>query len=244
MNRRELIQNLTRLRLPHAAARLSSSLPFDEDRPFAEALADLLDLELSGRIGSKLSARHRQAHLAWDSAAIEDVRYKAERGLCKAMIDKLSQCRWIDRAEHLIITGETGRGKSWLASALAHGALRAGYKVMYRTVPELLSEWEQATAKGQQRRYMLRLDRTQLLVIDDWGVDELEPDDVRILRNILDQRWNRRSMAVVSPHGPEEWQAWLGGYVGDALVDRLVNAAHRIDLAGPSMRTQQAVALD
>jgi DNA replication protein DnaC len=148
----------------------------------------------------------------------------------------MADCQWITRGQHVLITGATGIGKTWLACALGNAALRSGYSVLYRDVPDMLAEWETADARGTLTKLRRRLDRLDLLVLDDWAVEPLSDRDVQALRRVLHDRSSSRSIVLASPKGPAEWRTWLGDYVGDALVDRIDAAAVSIALQGPSLR--------
>jgi DNA replication protein DnaC len=148
----------------------------------------------------------------------------------------MADCQWITRGQHVLITGATGIGKTWLACALGNAALRSGYSVLYRDVPDMLAEWETADARGTLTKLRRRLDRLDLLVLDDWAVEPLSDRDVQALRRVLHDRSSSRSIVLASPKGPAKWRAWLGDYVGDALVDRIEAAAVSIALQGPSLR--------
>lgn len=237
--------------LPAALKRLG--LPYMADRLAAlgkgtgllvpavlEMLVDLVQAEVDGRTERIRHKMHTEAQLTEPSASLEDVWYRANRNLEPALIRSLTDCEWIKRGQHVLVTGATGRGKTWLACALANTALRAGSSVLFRDVPDMLADWGTADADGRLLKLRRRLARLDVLVLDDWGVEPLTGKDVQALRRILHDRSTSRSIILVSPNGPEEWRTWLGDYVGDALVDRIESGGVSISLQGPSLRRASA----
>jgi DNA replication protein DnaC len=138
----------------------------------------LLDREATSRENKRLDRRLRHARLR-QSAVIEDTDFRAPRGLDRALFQKLAGCGWIRDSQHLVIGGPTGVGKSWLACALGHKACREGYSVLYRRAPRLFAELATARGEGRAARLMATLERTRLLIIDDWGPEPLSADQRR-----------------------------------------------------------------
>src|SRR6266851_4821243 len=187
-----------------------------------EWLAFLLDREMTYRHDKKLAARLRYARLR-QQAAVEDVDYRAVRGLDRALFQKLIIGDWIDAHDNLIVCGPTGVGKSWLSCALGHKACRDNRSVLYQRVPKLFGE--------------LALGGVQLLILDDWGLEPLDAQARHDLLEILEERYGRRSTIITSQLPVENWHAVIGDPTyADAILDRLVHNAPRIDLAGDSLR--------
>lgn len=229
---------LTALRLPHAAQRWANQQAMTTGGTLEERLGDLLASELDGRAARQQDRRATHARLPMPSACVEDLWAYPKRCIPPLTLSQLSTASWVKAGQHVAITGKTGRGKTWLACAFAQSALRAGLTVAYWDVPDLLAEWEAAEVAGGLHRLRRLLDRTDLLIIDDWAVEALDAArDVPALRRILLERLAKKSVLLVSPEPQEAWRGWLGdGYVADGLMDRFCHAAHSIHLQGPSLR--------
>src|SRR3954466_6925032 len=206
----------------------------------AEWLGLLLDREITERNERRLRARLRFARLR-HQAAVEDVDYRAARGLDRTLFQTLIAGRWIDKAQNLIIEGPAGVGKSWLASALAHRACRDNRSVLYQRVPKLFADLALARADGRHRRLMRSLISPQLLILDDWGLEPLDAGARHDLLEILEDRYGRRSPIVTSQVPLELWHQLIGDPTyADAILDRLVHNATRIDLTGDSLRRKRS----
>jgi DNA replication protein DnaC len=201
----------------------------------------LLDREATSRENKRLDRRLRHARLR-QSAVIEDTDFRAPRGLDRALFQKLAGCGWIRDSQHLVIGGPTGVGKSWLACALGHKACREGYSVLYRRAPRLFAELATARGEGRAARVMATLERTRLLIIDDWGPEPLSADQRRDLLEIVEDRYEKGSLLITSQVPIGRWHDLIGDpTLGDAILDRVVHRAHRIELKGPSLRKRHAV---
>jgi len=208
----------------------------DQELDHAEWLALLLEREASLRHDKRLVARLRYARLR-QQACIEDVDYKASRGLDRALLRKLGEGQWIEDRTNLLILGPTGIGKSWLACALGHKACRDNHSVLYQRVPKLFTELALGRGDGRHPRLLRSLGRTDLLILDDWGLEPLNADQRHDLLEILDDRYGRRSTLVTSQIPVERWHQLIGDPTyADAILDRLVHNATRIELDGESMR--------
>src|SRR5712672_3852877 len=207
---------------------------------FEERIAMMIDREAIERENKRLSTRLKFACLR-QSAVVEDVDMKAPRGLDKALFQKLAAGDWIDRHQNLIVIGPTGVGKSWLACALGHKACRDDRSVSYQRVPRLFEALALARGDGRYGRLLKTLARVQLLILDDWGLSVLNPPERRDLLEILDDRNGRASTISTSQIPVEHWHDVIGDpTLGDAILDRLVHNAHRLQLTGESMRKQNA----
>ena len=205
-----------------------------------EWLALLLDREMTYRHDKKLAARLRYARLR-QQAAVEDVDYRAVRGLDRALFQKLAIGDWIDAHDNLIVCGPTGVGKSWLSCALGHKACRDNRSVLYQRVPKLFGELALARGDGRYARIVRALGGVQLLILDDWGLEPLDAQARHDLLEILEERYGRRSTIITSQLPVESWHAVIGDPTyADAILDRLVHNAHRIDLAGESLRRRRS----
>jgi DNA replication protein DnaC len=202
----------------------------------AELLGLLLDREITERYERRLRARLRFARLR-HQAAVEDVDYRAARGLDRTLFQTMIAGRWIDQAQNLVIEGPAGVGKSWLACALGHKACRDNRSVLYQRVPKLFADLALARGDGRYARIMRSLNAAQLLILDDWGLDPLDAGARRDLYEILEERYGRRSTILTSQVPVDKWHEVIGNPTyADAILDRLVHNAHRIDLTGDSLR--------
>jgi len=206
----------------------------------AEWLALLLEREISHRHDKPLGAQLRYAKLR-HHAAVEDVDYRAARDLDRALFHELVDGSWIDAHDNLILCGPTGVGKSWLASALGHRACRDNRSVLYQRVPKLFAELAVARGDGRHRRLFRGPTSPQLLILDDWGLAPLDAGARHDLLEILEDRYGRRSTIVTSQGPVEHWHQLIGDPTyADAILDRLVHNATRIDLSGESLRRKRS----
>lgn len=202
----------------------------------AEWLGLLLDHELTDRQDRRLKARLRTARLR-QQASIEDVDYRTPRGLDRALFQTLAGGRWIEAAQNLIIEGPTGVGKSWLACALAHQACRDNHSVLYQRVPRLFADLALGRGDGRHPRLLRALGKVKLLILDDWGLEPLGPEQRRDLLDIVEDRYGRGSTLITSQLPVDRWHDVIGDpTLADAILDRLVHNAHRLQLRGESLR--------
>ena len=207
----------------------------------AEWLALLLDREAANRNTRRFQIRLRSAKLRHSQAAIEDVDYRTPRRLDKALFQQLTTSKWIAEHRNLLVTGPCGIGKSWLACALAQKACREGYTVVYARVPRLFADLELAHGDGRFTRLFRTLVKADLLVLDDWGPDRLIASQRRDLMEIVEDRHGNGSMLITSQLPRDKWHDVIGEPTfADAILDRIVHNAYRLELDGPSMRKLQA----
>src|SRR5260221_13224371 len=205
-----------------------------------EWLALLLDREMTSRHDKKLAARLRYARLR-QQAAVEDVDYRAVRGLDRALFQKLIIGDWIDAHDNLIVCGPTGVGKSWLACALGHKACRDDRSVLYQRLPKLFGELVLARGDGRYARIVRALRGVQLLILDDLGLEPLDAHARHDLLESLEERYGRRSTIITSPLPVDSWHSTIvDPAFADAILDRIVHNAHRINLTGHSLRRSRA----
>jgi DNA replication protein DnaC len=202
----------------------------------AEWLALLLEQERTLRQQKRFEARARAAKLRHD-ASVEDVDYRAVRGLDRALFLKLAAGDWIRSHHNLLVTGPCGVGKSWLACALGHRACRDDFSVAYHRLPRLFAALALARGDGRYTRMLRAIARLDLLILDDWGPEPFDADQRRDLLEIVEDRYEARSIIVTSQLPLDRWYEIIGNpTIADAILDRLVHNAHRIDLAGDSLR--------
>jgi DNA replication protein DnaC len=204
---------------------------------FDERLALLVDAEWTHRENARFKRALRDAKLKLAQACIEDIDYPAKRDLDKAVVRQLATCRWIQEHQSILITGATGVGKSYLACALAHQACRKGFRSIYRRASRLFEELKLARADGTYPRFLSRLARVDVLVIDDFAIQPITDAQRSDLLEVLEDRYASRSTIVTSQLPPAQWHDYLADpSLADAICDRVLNNAHRIVLKGPSRR--------
>lgn len=206
---------------------------------FEERLGLMVDREITERDNRRLKTRLRKAKLR-QAAAIEDVDYRHPRGLEKSLMMSLASCQWIRDHRNVLITGPTGAGKTFLSCALAHKACREGYTALYMRLPKLCRELTIAKGDGSYGKALARLAKTDVIVIDDWGIAPLSGEQRRDLLEILEDRYGIRATMVTSQIPVEKWHEYLDDpTVADAILDRLVHNAYKIKLKGESMRKKK-----
>ena len=207
---------------------------------FLERLALLVDHQWNWRQNQALARRLQAAKLR-GNACIEEIDYRAARGLDKSVIRALAQeSAWVRNHEHIFVLGPTGVGKSFVASALAQKACRDGYSAMYTRAAALFRDLAIARADGSLRLLLAKLSRIDLVVIDDWAMAPLSEPERRDFWEICEDRYQTRSMILTSQLPVSRWHEQIGDpTVADGILDRLVHNAHRIEMRGDSMRKKR-----
>jgi DNA replication protein DnaC len=210
--------------------------PSSAELSHAEWLALLLDREATERHDRRLRARLRYARLR-HQAVVEDVDYRVPRGLERTLFLNLAAGRWIEEAQNLIIEGPTGVGKSWLACALGHKACRDNRSVLYQRIPKMFADLALARGDGRYPRLMRALGGVKLLILDDWGLEPLGPEQRHDLLEIVEERYGRGATLITSQIPVDRWHDLIGEpTLADAILDRIVHNAHRLQLRGESLR--------
>jgi DNA replication protein DnaC len=216
------------------------AMPDIDDLAFEERLGLLVDREITERENRRLTNRLRRAKLR-HNAALEDIDYQNPRGLDKSLIQSLAACQWAKEHLNILITGPTGVGKTWLACALAQKACREGYTAQYVRLTRLLRELMIAKGDGSYPKLLASLAKVDVLILDDWGLMKLSAENRRDLLEVLEDRHGIRSTIATSQLPIDEWHAVIGDpTLADAILDRLVHNAYKINLRGESMRKRQA----
>jgi DNA replication protein DnaC len=242
LNEQTLTQ-LKSLRLDGMAAALAdhaSSSAASELR-FEERLALLVQREIDWRDDKRLTRLLKAARLKVSGACIEDINWRASRGLDRHLVTALAGCDWVRHARTILITGATGTGKTWLSCALAQQAARNGFTVLYTRTTRLLQELRVAHGDGSFSRRLAQLARIDVLVLDDFAGAPMEAGERNDLLELLDDRVGAKATLITSQLAVKAWHAWLDDpTVADAILDRIVHSSHRIALKGASLRKPES----
>jgi len=236
------VQQLHSLKLAGMAEALAQQLqaPQAFELSFEERLGLLVDREISHRESRRLTRLLQLAKLR-TPAAIEDIDYRAGRGLKREVLAELATGQWIERRQNLAITGPTGCGKTYIACALGHQACRLGLSTRYVRVPRLLEDIRIAHGDGRYPRLMKQLANTKLLILDDFGIHKLHATQRNDLMELVEERHERTSTLIASQLPVEHWHDVIGeATLADAILDRLLHRAHRMTMTGDSMRRHTA----
>jgi len=238
MNNNQTIEKLKQMRL---SAMAEMHLQHVKNNQFNkvtpdEYLALLADHEWEDRQGKKISRLLIQAGFR-QKATIADVSYSENRNLDKNMFNRLGTLDFMKKNENIIITGASGVGKSYLAQALGSQACMMGYKTLYYNTARLLARLKLSKVDGTYIKELTKLAKADLLIIDDFGLQAFDNHAREALMDIIDDRFNKTSTIVSSQIPVSVWYDIIGeGTIADAILDRLVNSSHRIDLKGESLR--------
>jgi DNA replication protein DnaC len=241
----ETLHKLRSMRLYQMAKSLEEKVAQSNhaDLSAVELIGLIVDDEWMARENAGLAARLRLAKFK-DRAVMEDIDFKASRGLKKQTMLELLQLKWLEQKQNVAFTGPSGAGKSYLAQALGNKACRDGHRVMYLRLPKLLTALLQARADGSYANLLKRFEKTAVLILDDLGVCELKENDRRDLLEIVEDRYGIGSTLITSQLPIKDWHAYFGGgRAADSLCDRLVHNCHRVELSptAESLRKTRAM---
>src|SRR6476646_3746630 len=207
-----------------------------------ELLAHLIDSEWDYRQNRRIERQILYARFRY-KASIEELHYHVERSIDRNQVMRLADCTFIDRFENLLITGSTGIGKSYLASAIGYQACMLGYRVLYASTPKLFARLKMAKADGAYIKEIAKIEKQQLLILDDFGIQPFDAQSRAALMEIIEDRHAKNSLIITSQLPISKWHEVIGEKtIADAILDRIVHDAHRIELKGESMRKKRAPA--
>jgi DNA replication protein DnaC len=205
--------------------------------PFAERLSLLVQREVDWRDDKRLERLLKAAKLKVSSASMQDIDWRASRGLDRNLLTQLAGCDWVRNGHNVLVTGATGAGKTWLACALGHQAARAGFTVLYTRATRLLEELRVAHGDGSFSRRLTQLAKLDLLIVDDFALAPVTATERNDLLELIDDRVGSRSTVITSQLPVNAWHEYLAEpTLADAILDRVVHASHRIVLRGDSLR--------
>jgi DNA replication protein DnaC len=242
MLRHPTLDKLEQLKLCAMAQTLTEQreLPEINTLSFEERLGLLVDREITARANRRLQLRLKRAHLR-QQAALEDLDLRTARGLDRSLIAQLASCGWVSQHLNILICGPAGVGKSYLACALAHKACREGYSALHVRLPRLLQELETARGDGRYAKLMRTLAKVDVLVADDWALSPMTDTHRRDWLEVLEDRYEQRCTILTSQLPIAKWHDTIADpTLADAILDRLVHNAYKINLSGESMRKKRA----
>ena len=239
----ETIQKLIEMKMPtmaQAAREILQSAP-SEQMSFEDKLGMLVDREWSERDNRRVARRLKEARLG-AGASLEGVDCDAARGLDKALVRQLMTCQWARQKQNVTVTGATGTGKSFLASALAEAACRQGLRALFVRVPRIVEELALARVSGQYASTLAKIARVDVVVLDDFLLAPMGEAERRDLLEVLEDRYSRASTVITSQMSTKTWHGALNDpTIADAICDRVLHNAHLIQLQGPSMRQKKGL---
>lgn len=236
------LQKLKALKLYGMAEATQSFIdnPHSTTLSFDEKLGIIVDHELTQRENKRQTRLLKSAKLRTTQACVENINYQRARGLDKSVMAALTLCDWIRRHQNIILLGPTGIGKTYLACALGQQACRLGLTVRYFRLTRLFETMKQIQAEGKYTRFMAELKKADLLILDDWGLGQLNKNERHDLLEILEDRHALKSTAITTQLPVDLWHEYIGdATIADAILDRLLSCAHRLELKGPSMRDKE-----
>ncbi len=234
----DTLEKMRKMRLlgMHRAFKTSVETAKNDELTADEMTALLVDSEWDDRHNRTIDRSMKNAHFRY-RATIEQVDYSSPRGLDKNHVHRLADGEFITKRENVLITGSTGTGKSFLASAIGHQACQLGFKVLYMNTTKLLSQLKMAKADGSAIRELIRIEKQDLLILDDFGIQPYDLQSRTCLMEIIEDRHGKRSTIITSQLPVKQWYDVIGEKtIADAILDRIVHNAQRIELKGESLR--------
>lgn len=232
----QTIEKMSRMRLTGMKDTYQTLLETSRDLTYEEAVGMIVDAEWEWRHNRRMQRYIKQARFRYQ-ASIEEIDFQASRNLNKNNLLRLADCSFIDRGENILITGSTGVGKSFIATALGYQACATGYRTAYFNLQKLFSTLRMSKADHSYQKIIRRLENTDLLILDDFGLQPFDHENRLALLEIIDDRNGRKSTIISAQLPVKSWYEVINDKtIADAILDRIVHQAHRIELKGESMR--------
>lgn len=215
------------------------NMPSDQLPGINQFIARLVEAEEQQRVHKRMEMYLRLSKLRYN-ALLEDIYCSPERNLTKDQLLEVADCSFIQRAENILISGSTGCGKSFLACALGRQACAFGYRVFYMGMNRFLEKVAQSKLEGSYLKLLNQIEKTDLLIIDDFGIQPMDPVSRLAMLQILEDRYGKKSIIITSQLPVNKWYEYIGeSTIADAIMDRLSGQARRMDLKGESMRRRK-----
>ena len=240
---KESLEKMSRMRLKGMYQAFKTSIETEQPQEFTndELVHHLVQSEWDDRQYRSVQRGLKQANFRY-RASIEQIDYTDGRGLDKNLVQRLSTCEFIKKGEDLFITGSTGTGKSYLASALGQQACLLGYKILYANTAKLMSHLKMAKADGAHLKELSKIEKQDALILDDFGVQPFDAGSRALLLDIIEDRHGKRSTIITAQVPVKKWHEVIGEKtLADAIMDRIVHKSIRIELYGESLRKKQKV---
>ncbi len=212
----------------------------NNDIGLEQALGMMVQREVITRENKRLDRLLKAAKLRYPSACVADIDYKQPRQFNQAQLKELSYCEWLTKKKNIILSGATGTGKSYIACALGQQVCQLGHKVKYLRVNRLTEQLRLSHADGSYTKTLEQLAKISLLILDDWGIDQLDRQGRRDLLEVLEDRYAKTSTIITTQLPIEKWHHFIGDdTIADAVCDRIINNAYIINIQGDSMRKSE-----
>jgi DNA replication protein DnaC len=242
MINQQTYKQLTDMKMYGMAAAFGEYLqrPVHDALSFEERFGMLVEREHGERQQRRLKKRLTQAKLR-EPACVEDIDYQQPRGLDRSVLQRLASCQWVTEHQNILLTGATGLGKTWIACALVNRACREGFSALYLRAPRILADMLVARGSGAYTKLIERLAKPDVLVLDDFGLSKLSDTERRDLLEVIEERQGRKSTIIARQLEIKHWHEIIAEpTIADAILDRLINSAHRIEMHGKlSMRSNK-----
>lgn len=238
---KETLERMKKMRLLGMSRAFQSSLESEKTAGMTtdQMINFLVSSEWDDRQNRSIERQIRNARFRYQ-ANVESIYYDGDRNLDRNLMERFAECNFLEKHENILITGSTGIGKSYIASAIGHQACSKGYKVFYANIAKLFAKLKMAKADGSYIKEIARIERQDLLIIDDFGLQPLDNQNRSALMEIIEDRHGKSSVIITSQVPVHLWYDIIGEKtIADAILDRIVHDAHRIELCGESLRNKK-----